>query len=67
VKEGRRVAKFVGLKDSAQGAPLAVNPDHVVMVAPSADDDSITILYLQNGTQQPVQGAYADVVKMLTA
>jgi len=61
------VAKFVSLKDSGSGSPVAVNPDHVVTAAPSPDDSGITILHLQDGTQQAVQGAFADVLKLLSS
>jgi hypothetical protein len=67
VKQGRRVAKFVSLKDNASGSPVAVHPDHVVLVLPSPEDSSITMLHLQNGSQQPVQGGYADMLKLLSS
>ena len=61
------MAKFVQFTESATDAHVAVNPDHVALVLPAPEDHAgVTLIYLRDGGDVRVKGAYSEVVRRLT-
>jgi hypothetical protein len=61
------MAKFVQFTESATDAPVAVNPDHVARVLPAPEDPAgVTLIYLRDGGDFRVRGAFTEVVRRLT-
>ena len=58
--------KFVQFTESATDAHVAVNPDHVALVAPDpADPAGATRIHLRDGEDVRVKGAFTEVVRKL--
>jgi hypothetical protein len=58
--------KFVQFTESATGAHVAVNPDHVALVAPDpADHAGATRIHLRDGEDVRVKAAFTEVVRRL--
>ena len=58
--------KFVQFTESATGGHVAVNPDHVALVLPAPEDHAgVTLIYLRDGGDFRVKGAFTEVVRKL--
>jgi hypothetical protein len=58
---------IVQLIDTVAGAPVYINPEHVVSLRPDPDDpDELSVVKTRDGETVRVKGAHDEVARKLT-